>query len=171
VDFLGTGNPWCAVRLPATAAGVGSAWAWVGDDYYCQKCGIGWASKLAISRRSSLRNFLNTGVGGEHRVLTRYQFTKNATLRFGSGLNPRGRCAHSSVHRQRLSSGILIAKKLDRRHPKFGRNTLIFCKREGGYHRGQWLQPIQHKLLIPHPNECGRKRELDRATTATKHRS
>ncbi len=53
--------------------------------------------------------------------------------------------------------------------PKIGRNTLIFwnCGEYGG--NDQTLQTIQQKLLMPHPNECGRKRRLDRATTAKKH--
>jgi len=43
----------------------------------------------------------------------------------------------------------------DAGHPQIGRKALIFWNC-GGYRRhGNAAQTIQHKLLMPHPNECG----------------
>jgi RNA polymerase sigma-70 factor (ECF subfamily) len=57
---------------------------------------------------------------------------------------------------QRLSGGIESWNGIGRVHPKFGRNTLIFWNCRAGYHRGKAAQTVQHKLLKPHPSDCGR---------------
>ena len=48
--------------------------------------------------------------------------------------------------------------KMGRGHPKIGRNTLIFWNCGDRQLRTMVTQTIQHKLLMPHPNECGRNR-------------
>jgi hypothetical protein len=56
-------------------------------------------------------------------------------------------------------------------HPKIGRNNLIFWNRGGRNLRTEVTQTVQHKLLMPHPNDCGRNRHFDRATTDKRHRT
>jgi hypothetical protein len=41
---------------------------------------------------------------------------------------------------------------------KIGRNTLIFWSCEGCGLRTKVTQTVQHKLVMPHPNDCGRNR-------------
>ena len=55
--------------------------------------------------------------------------------------------------------------------PRIGRHPLIFWNLAGANRNAQGLQTIQHKLLMPHLIECGRKRQLDRPTTATGQRT
>jgi RNA polymerase sigma-70 factor (ECF subfamily) len=47
-----------------------------------------------------------------------------------------------------------------KKHPKIGRNTLIFWNSEADERCGGAAQTIQHKPFMPHPNECGRKSDL-----------
>jgi RNA polymerase sigma-70 factor, ECF subfamily len=61
---------------------------------------------------------------------------------------------------QRLSPSRDTAAIWQRKHPKIGRNTLIFWNSADYGSRGLAVQTVQHKLLKPHPNECGRKSNL-----------
>jgi|SRR5580698_10007681 hypothetical protein len=60
-----------------------------------------------------------------------------------------------SLRMQRLSGLDWGGNRMVWEHPKIGRNTLIFWKCRGyvGYSRP--AQTVQHKLLMPHPSDCG----------------
>ena len=96
-----------------------------------------------------------------------YRFAKIATLGLGQGL----KSYHGWSIQMYEGKDFPGWNRVRRAHPKIGRNSLIFCKSGTDRWCGKTRQLIQHKLLKPHPNECGRKRRLDRATTATKHRT
>jgi hypothetical protein len=63
---------------------------------------------------------------------------------------------HPSVEMQRLSDGSRGWDGYPEEPPEFGRNSLIFWIQYLDTYRHKDAQPIQHKILTPHPNECGR---------------
>jgi len=75
VDVLRPGVAWRAVFVFVAAAGIGASWAWAGDDYYRQGCGIG---------------------------VVNYQFPEVATLRSGWGLKSGLESVHPNLRMQRL---------------------------------------------------------------------
>jgi hypothetical protein len=101
--------------------------------------------------------------------IANYQFPEVATLRSNRGFEVQGdwissNSANAKAFRHRWA-GIWLGGG----HPEIGRNTLIFWNCGGYFSYGRVAQTIQHKLLMPHPSECGRNRQLDRATTARGH--
>src|SRR5580704_431078 len=71
------------------------------------------------------------------------------------GLKSCGRPTHPSTVMQRLSGEVRRGVWVDDVYPKIGRNTLILWKCGQYFRSGRAAQTIQHKLLMPHPSECG----------------
>jgi hypothetical protein len=102
---------------------------------------------------------MKSGDTEEHRVDQQsYQFAEVATVPLDWGLKLR---ASGDVQDYECKGFPDSVREQDWGcpfHPQIGRNTLIFWNCERHFGNGNSTQTIQHKLLMPHPSECGREK-------------
>ena len=171
VDFLNSGDLGGVVCVPAAAAGDGAAWAWVGDDYYGQEVRLGGLKhtvkrpKAQPPRRQGYTKVCpDTNRADARKAVCDKgtDFRRSRSVGSGLGLKFKGGVVHS---RPQLGKGFRADGLIAETVIAVGIRRMVeilwySVTARARYHRGQWLQPIQHKLLMPHPNECGPEKRI-----------